>query len=57
MEIKSMVKGAAIGMMTGTAVYMISRSPDRKKKMLEKSTGKAIKAFGTAVDCFSSMIV
>ena len=40
MEIKSMVKGAAIGMMTGTAVYMISRSPDRKKKMLKKSTGK-----------------
>ncbi|MFR0880306.1 MAG: hypothetical protein ACLSGN_02290 [Oscillospiraceae bacterium] len=57
MEIKSMVKGVAIGMMTGTAVYMISRSPDRKKKMLKKSTGKAIKAFGTAVDCFSSMIV
>lgn len=57
MEIKSMVKGAAIGMMTGTAVYMISRSPDRKKKMLKKSTGQAIKAFGTAVDCFSSMIV
>ena len=57
MEIKSMVKGVAIGLMTGTAVYMISRSPDRKKKMLKKSTGKAIKAFGTAVDCFSSMIV
>ena len=46
MEIKPMIKGAAVGMMAGTAFYMVAKSPDRKKKMLKKSTG----------DCFSSMI-
>ena len=56
MEIKPMIKGAAVGMMAGTAFYMVAKSPDRKKKMLKKSTGKAIKAFGSAVDFFSSMI-
>ena len=56
MEYKSMIKGAAVGMLAGTACYMIFKSPDKKKKMLKRSTGKAIKAFGSAVDCFSSMI-
>lgn len=57
MEIKPMIKGAAIGAAVGTACYMISKSPDRKKRTLKRSTGKAIKAIGSAVDCFSSMIV
>ncbi len=55
-EIKPMIKGAAIGAAVGTACYMISKSPDRKKRTLKRSTGKAIKAIGSAVDCFSSMI-
>ncbi|MGN0613485.1 MAG: hypothetical protein ACI4JB_06245 [Porcipelethomonas sp.] len=56
MEYKSIIKGAAIGMLTGTACYMISRSSDRKKRSLKRNTGKAIKAFGNAVSCFSSMM-
>lgn len=56
MDYKAIFKGAAAGMMTGAVCYMISRSSVRQKKMLKKSTEKAIKAFGTAIDCFSSMI-
>lgn len=56
METKAIIKGMAAGAVVGTACYMISRSPDRKKKKLKRSTGKAVKAFITAADCFSSMI-
>lgn len=56
METKAMIKGMAAGAVVGTACYMISKSPDRKKKQLKKSTGKAVRAFVTAADCFSSMI-
>lgn len=56
MDTKAIVKGMAAGAVVGTACYMISKSPDRKKKQLKKSTGKAVKAFATAVDCFSSMM-
>lgn len=56
MEYKSMIKGAAVGLMAGTACYVISRSSDRKKKSLKRNTTKAIKAFGNAVSCFSSMM-
>lgn len=51
-----MIKGCAVGMMAGTAFYMVAKSPEQKKENAKKSTGKAIKAFGSAVDCFSSMI-
>ncbi len=57
MQAKAMFKGMAAGAMVGTAYYMISKAPERKKKKLKKSTGKAVKAFVTAADCFSSMIV
>lgn len=56
MEYKSMIKGAAVGLMAGTACYIISRSPDKKKKTLKKNTAKAVKAFSNAVSCFSSMM-
>lgn len=56
MQTKAMIKGMAAGAVVGTACYMISRSPDRKKKKLKKNTGKAVKAFVSAADCFSSMM-
>ena len=56
MEYKSIIKGAAVGMLAGTAYYMISHSSNKKKKSLKRSTGKAIKAIGSAVSCFSSMM-
>ncbi len=56
MEYKSMIKGAAAGIMAGTACYIISRSSDRKKKSLKKNTVRAVKAFSNAVSCFSSMM-
>ncbi|MCI7804890.1 MAG: hypothetical protein MR503_07430 [Oscillospiraceae bacterium] len=56
METKAIIKGMAAGAVVGTACYMISRAPDHKKKKLKRSTGKAVKAFVTAADCFSSMI-
>ena len=56
MEYKSIIKGAAVGMMAGTACYIISRSSDRKKKSLKRNATKAIKAFSNAVGCFSSMM-
>lgn len=56
MQTKAMIKGMAAGAVVGTACYMISRSPDRKKKKLKKDTGKAVKAFISAADCFSSMM-
>lgn len=56
MEYKSILKGAAVGMLAGTACYMISRSSNTKKRALKRNTGKALKAFGSAVSCFSSMM-
>ncbi len=56
MEYKSIIKGAAVGMLAGTACYMISRSSAKKKKSLKRNTGKAIKAIGSAVSCFTSMM-
>ena len=50
-----MIKGMAAGAVVGTACYMISKSPDRKKKQLKRNTGKAVKAFASVADCFSSM--
>lgn len=56
MEYKSIIKGAAVGMLAGTACYMISHSSNKKKKSLKRSTGKALRAIGSAVSCFSSMM-
>ncbi len=56
METKAIIKGMAAGAVVGTACYMISRSPDRKKKRLKRNAGKAVRAFAAAADCFSSMI-
>lgn len=56
MEYKSIIKGAAVGMLAGTACYMISRSSNKKKRSLKRNTGKAIRAIGNAVSCFSSMM-
>ena len=55
METKAMIKGMAAGAVVGTACYMISKSPDRKKQQLKRNTGKAEKAFASVADCFSSM--
>ena len=55
METKAMIKGMAAGAVVGTACYMISKSPDRKKKQPKRNTGKAVKAFASVADCFSSM--
>lgn len=57
MQAKAIVKGMAAGAVVGTAYYMVSKAPERKKKKFKKSTGKAVKAFVSAADCFSSMIV
>jgi len=56
MEYKSLIKGAAVGMMAGTACYIISRSSDKKKKSLKRNTARAVKAFSNAVSSFSSMM-
>ncbi len=56
METRAIIKGMAAGAVVGTACYMISKSPDRKKKQLKRSTGKAVRAFATVADCFTSMV-
>lgn len=56
MEYKSVIKGAAVGLMAGSACYVISRSSNKKKKSLKRNTIKAAKAFSNAVSCFSSMM-
>ncbi len=56
MEYKSVIKGAAVGLMAGTVCYVISTSSNKKKKSLKRNTVKAVKAFSNAVSCFSSMM-
>lgn len=56
MNLKPIIKGVTLGATVGAMVYVISQSSPRQKRDLKKNTGKALRAFGTVVDGFSSMI-
>ena len=57
MEYKSIIRGAAVGLITGSACYVISRASNKKKKTLKRNTVKAVRAFSNAVSCLSSMMM
>lgn len=56
MNMKSVVKGAAVGITAGTVCYMITKSPKNKKRTLKKRTAKAFRAVSGVATCLSSMI-
>ena len=56
MNLKPVIKGVTLGATVGTMVYVVSKSSPRQKRELRKNTGKALKAFSTVVDGFTSMI-
>ncbi|HHX57079.1 MAG TPA: hypothetical protein GX710_03590 [Clostridiales bacterium] len=56
MKLKPVIKGVTLGATVGAMVYVISQSSPRQKRDLKKNTSKALRAFGTVVDGFSSMI-
>lgn len=56
MDLKPVITGVTLGATVGTVAYVISKSFPKQKRELRKNTGKALKAFGTVVDGFTSMI-
>ncbi|NLP25869.1 MAG: hypothetical protein GX365_00760 [Clostridiales bacterium] len=56
MNIKPVLKGVTLGATIGAMVYVVSKSSPKQKRELKRSTGKALRAFGTVVDGFTSMI-
>ena len=56
MGIKPIVKGVTIGAAVGTVCYMVSKSSPKKKRALKKRTECAVKAVGSMLEGFSSMM-
>lgn len=56
MDIRPIVKGLTAGAAVGTVVYVFSQSTPRQKRSFKRTTGNALKAFGSVVDGFTSMI-
>ncbi len=56
MSMSSLVKGIAVGAMTGAVVYAVSNSSSRQRHKVKTNAGKAIKAIGNVVEGISYMM-
>lgn len=56
MNMKPIVKGVTVGAAVGAITYMVSQSSPKQKRDFKRTTGKALRAFGSVVDGFTSMI-
>lgn len=52
----TIVKGVSIGAAAGTACYLISRTPDRKKHAMKRHAEKALKAAGSLMEDITSIM-
>ncbi len=57
MNIKSLVKGAVAGAITGIACYAFSNARPIKKMSIKRDAGKALKAAGDLFDDIKSVIM
>ncbi|MBP1565075.1 MAG: hypothetical protein J6A58_04880 [Oscillospiraceae bacterium] len=56
MRVMSIVKGVAAGAAVGTVCYAISNSSKRKRNVLKKNTGKALKSVVDVLNGISDMM-
>lgn len=57
MNIKSIAIGAATGTATGLVCYAVTAASSRKRRIIRKNAGKALKAAGIVLDEITSVIM
>ncbi len=57
MNIKSIAVGAATGTAVGLMCYAMSAAGQRKRRIIRKNAGKALKAAGIVLDEITSVIL
>ena len=55
MNIPSLCKGIAVGVVTGAAVYAVSNATKSEKKHLKSDTIKAVRSISSMLDGLGSM--
>lgn len=55
MNIPSLCKGIAVGVVTGAAVYAVSNATKAEKKHLKSDTIKAVRSISSMLDGLGSM--
>ena len=57
MNMKSLAKGAAAGVVAGFAVYAMANARPMKKMSIKRDAGKTLKAAGNLLDDIKSVIM